>query len=155
MRILRRGQVKLRVERGCLDAMRRHGAQAYPEECCGFLLGAADRSSGPRTVEAVAPARNAHPDRFQRTRRHLLDPADHVRVEREARARGLEVLGFYHSHPDRPAVPSRRDAESAHPGFTYALLSVPRGLPAELAAWRFVDGAFHPEPIEEVCHPLG
>lgn len=147
--------MKLRVERGCLDAIRRHGARAYPEECCGFLLGPADRPGAARQVQAVAPARNAHPDRFQRTRRHVLDPADHVRVEREARARGLEVLGFYHSHPDRPPVPSRRDAESAHPGCTYALLSVARGRPAEVAAWRFVEDTFHPEPIEEVCHPLG
>ncbi len=99
-----------------------------PRECCGVLLG-----RGEMILEAV-PVRNIAeaPDRF------LLDPEQHIRIRREARARGLEVVGFYHSHPHSPPIPSPTDlAEATYPECLYAIVGLVGGAPAvRVFAWR-------------------
>jgi proteasome lid subunit RPN8/RPN11 len=115
-----------------LEAIRAHGSETYPEECCGALLGSLD-DGGARIARAERLA-NTRGD--QRTRRFLIDPEEYRRVERSAEAGGLALLGFYHSHPDHPAVPSEYDREHALPFFHYVVVAVsPRGA-EEVTAWR-------------------
>jgi proteasome lid subunit RPN8/RPN11 len=93
----------LTIGRGALDAIVRHARETAPAECCGLLVGEADR-----IVEAIRSANLAEsPHRF------LIDPKTHIDAIRSARDRGQEVLGFYHSHPRTPARPSETDIEEA------------------------------------------
>jgi proteasome lid subunit RPN8/RPN11 len=110
-----------------------HAREAAPHECCGFLLG-----RGEEIVDAVR-ARNVAD---QPTTRFLIDPADHFAALRTARARGLEIVGFYHSHPASPPEPSSRDlAEFSYPDHLYAIVSL-RTEPGEIRLFRLADGNF-------------
>ena len=110
-----------------------HARAAAPNECCGLLLGL-----GEDIVEAVR-ARNIADDP---AKRFLIDPADHIAGRRDARQRGLDVVGFYHSHPASPPEPSARDlAEFTYPGHLYAIVSL-RAEPAEVSLFRFDEGNF-------------
>jgi proteasome lid subunit RPN8/RPN11 len=105
-----------------------HAREASPEECCGLLLGRGDE-----IVEAIR-ARNVADNP---TTRFLIDPADHFAARRLARERGLEVIGFYHSHPVSPPEPSPRDlAEFSYPDHLYAIVSLLTE-PAEVRLFRF------------------
>src|SRR6478736_10372981 len=99
--------IKITLSSGVVDAVLAHAREAAPAECCGLLLGTGS------SVVAAARARNTASDP---TRRFEIDPQDHIDARREARGRGLAVLGFYHSHPRSPAVPSPTDlAEASYP----------------------------------------
>jgi proteasome lid subunit RPN8/RPN11 len=104
-----------------------HAREAAPAECCGLLLG-----HGDSVVEAMR-ARNASAD----PSRFIVDPEDHFRGRREARSRGFDVVGFYHSHPRSPAQPSDTDrAEAGYPDHLYLIVSlVPE--PPEIRLFRF------------------
>lgn len=141
----------LQVDRSAMEAIRGHGRRQYPHECCGFLVGRLE----PRQASQAIPARNVHPDADRLKDRFTIDPRDFLIADREARRRGLEIVGFYHSHPDHPARPSATDAEWAHPVYSYVILSVRQGEPAEATSWRFDEGEFQPETVEEVVVPLG
>ena len=112
-------------------AIREHGRRAYPEECCGALLGRF--VDGVATVEVARPIANVRED--GRRRRFLVDPRDYLEVEREADRRGLAVLGFYHSHPDHPAAPSDFDRRHAWPNLHYVIVAVEAGVPREMTSW--------------------
>ena len=115
-----------------IAVIRRHGELTYPEECGGLLLGVLEDDV--RTIREVLPLENVRRD--SRNNRVELDPLAYARAEREAARRGLGVWGYYHSHPDHPAVPSRFDLE--HAPFTewsYVIVSVSEGLSQELRAW--------------------
>ena len=109
-----------------------HARETAPAECCGLLIGTAES-----IVEAARTTNLASdPNRFE------MDPGDHIRARREARTRGLDVLGFYHSHPRSPATPSARDrAEAWYPGYLYLIVSV-RAEPAEVRLYRLDPGGF-------------
>ena len=128
-----------------LEAIREHGRQAYPEECFGALLGTA--GSGSARVARIARMENARRD--ERRRRFVIEPLEYARVERQADAESLSVLGFYHSHPDHPAVPSEYDRENGLPFFHYVVLSVGAGIPGEAASYVLSEdrGAFEREEI--------
>jgi proteasome lid subunit RPN8/RPN11 len=128
-----------------LEAIREHGREAYPEECCGALLGTAD--SGSARVARIARMENARRD--ERQRRYVIEPLEYARVERQADAENLSVLGFYHSHPDHPAVPSEYDREHSFPFFHYVVLAVGAGVPGEAASYVLSEdrGAFEREVI--------
>ena len=113
-------------------AMRSHAATDYPHECCGFLVGtsAGDTVTLARTVPAANTRDDSPRNRFE------IDPGELVRTDRAARAEGLSVVGFYHSHPDAPAVPSEFDREHAGPGYCYVIVSVRGGQPVETRNWR-------------------
>ncbi len=98
------------IARRALDAVLEHAEQARPAECCGILLGDGDR------ILTAVRARNlaGDPDR-----RFVIDPSDHIAARRSARLDGLDVVGFYHSHPTSGAYPSAVDiAESSYPDAT-------------------------------------
>jgi proteasome lid subunit RPN8/RPN11 len=90
------------------------------------------------------------PGRETECNRFLIDPLDQLRMEKDARARGLEVLGYYHSHPDHPARPSEYDREHAWPWYSYIIVSVVRGIAKDLTCWVLAEdrGTFHPEELE-------
>ena len=103
------------IARRAYDDMVAHAREAVPAECCGLLIG-----TGESIVEAARTTNLASDHgRFE------MDPGDHIRARRIARSRGLDVLGFYHSHPRSPATPSARDrAEAWYPDYLYLIVSV-------------------------------
>jgi len=116
-----------------LDDIRRHGATAYPEEGCGFLLGTVTED-GRNRVTAVQPVANRQPE--HRERRYQITADDYRAAEETAAEEGLDVVGFYHSHPDHPPRPSETDlAEATFPGYTYVIVSVHDGTPENVTAW--------------------
>ena len=145
-----------------IEVIRQHGAKDYPSECCGILLGHADGDR--KEVTEVVPLENLRrdPERAQallpleapgsesERNRFLIDPRDQIRVEKDARARGLEVLGYYHSHPDHPARPSNYDRDHAWPWYSYVIIGVERGEPKELNSWVLSDdrSTFDQEPVQ-------
>jgi len=115
----------LKFKQADYDAIRKHGEETYPHECCGILLGCMD-DDGTRTVTSTARASNTRTDSPHN--RYLIDPRDQIRIQREGRERGEDVIGYYHSHPDHPAKASANDLEEAHwPGLSYVITSVERG----------------------------
>ena len=119
-------------------------ARGYPNEVCGVLIG---RVEAERTrVEHVTEAKNLNTDRARD--RFLLDPQDFLRADRWADERGLEVVGFWHSHPDHPPTPSQTDLESAWPGYSYLIASVPAEGTVALRSWRLDGKTFIEERIE-------
>ena len=100
----------LRLPRAVFEALRAHGEESYPQECCGALLGL-PAPEGWRVEEAIR-AGNAWTGSAHN--RYSIAPIELVKIEREARQRGLEIAGFYHSHPDHPAHWSATDIAEAH-----------------------------------------
>lgn len=126
---------RLTITSDDLEAIHRHATATYPEECCGFLIGRADGSA--TIVERVSPAGNER--RESRHNRFLIHPETVLAANKEARALGLDVVGYYHSHPDHPAQPSEFDREHAWPGLSYAIVSVRGGQVTETRSWRLTD----------------
>ncbi len=117
----------LRLSFGVADAIRRHGIETYPHECCGALVGTAGQ------VTTIVPLPNTTEEGPRR--RFLIRPADYRLAERRAAELGAELLGFYHSHPDHPARPSQYDLEHAWPTFAYVIVSVVGGVAAATTVW--------------------
>ena len=127
------------------DAIRAHAVRDYPHECCGFLVGKSEGDTV--TVARVVPAANTRDDSPRN--RFEIDPGELVKTDRAARAEGLGVVGFYHSHPDAPAQPSEFDREHAWPGYCYVIVSVRQGFPREMRDWLLRDdrSGFDEDPI--------
>jgi len=141
----------LKLSRADYDALRNHGEETYPHECCGILLGHMD-DDGTRVVTSTARAGNTRTDSPQN--RYNIDPRDQVRIQREGRDRGEDIIGYYHSHPDHPARWSLTDLADAHwPGISYVITSVEKGKAAitnsfELSMSDESDKQFLDETIE-------
>lgn len=121
----------LEMAKAEMERVQRHGEETYPLECCGLLLGHMD-GGGRRVVVEAARMRNANTESPQN--RFVFDPHEHLEKQKSARARGLEIIGFYHSHPDHPARPSQFDLEhAAWPGYSYLIVSIERGRAAAQA----------------------
>jgi proteasome lid subunit RPN8/RPN11 len=118
-----------------LEQIRVHGAEAYPEEGAGFLLGVDGEQ---RRVVAVLPLANRREDPA-RHNRYLISPGDYLRAEDEAERRGLSLVGVFHSHPDHPAQPSGYDREHAQPWFSYLITSVEGGRALDSRSWRLAE----------------
>jgi len=116
-------------------AIREHGAKGYPHEACGAMLGL-DGGAG-REVRALFPLVNRRDDSPRN--RFSVDAGDVRAAERAAAERGLELIGWYHSHPDHPAQPSEYDREHAWPWYSYVIVSVAAGQPREVTSWRLAD----------------
>jgi proteasome lid subunit RPN8/RPN11 len=125
-------------------AIRRHGEETFPHECCGALVGRDDRVSD---VVALPNTTEEGP-----RRRFLVRPSDYREAERRAIELGGELLGFYHSHPDHPARPSQYDLDHAWPTFAYIIVSVMAGAAGDMTVWflkddrsSFEEGSLHGE----------
>lgn len=111
----------LRMDQVQFDRIRRHGEEAYPYECCGVLLGHLEE--GGNTVIDTVPAANTRSDSAHN--RYRIAPRELIRIQQQARRQGLDIVGFYHSHPDHPAEWSKTDFEEAHwIGCSYVITSV-------------------------------
>jgi proteasome lid subunit RPN8/RPN11 len=119
---------RLRLTRAIFEAIRAHGERAYPHECCGALLGrrADDGWQVESTTEAVNTRYDAPHDRYE------IAPREVVQIQMDSRAQGLEIAGFYHSHPDHAAQWSETDLADAHwIGCSYVITAVRDGKAAE------------------------
>ncbi len=118
----------LTLSQSAYVCLREHGEETYPHECCGVLLGRFD-DNGAKTVSRIARCGNTRADSPHN--RYHIDPRDLIRIEREGRERGEEIVGFYHSHPDHPAQWSPTDLAEAHWfGCSYVITSVDHGVAA-------------------------
>jgi proteasome lid subunit RPN8/RPN11 len=131
-----RGETLIKIAESELVAMVNEARVSYPEECCGALLGTVGSGEARRVLRAV-PIFNGRLD--ERRRRYLIGPDDVRIVEDAAAQAGLDVLGFYHSHPDHPAVPSGFDQDHAWPWYTYVIVPVQEGRPGRPRAWQLSD----------------
>ena len=106
------------------EILRAHGEQTYPHECCGVLLGRA--ADGTNAVHQVVPAGNTRTDSAHN--RYHISPIELIRIQRQARAASLDIVGFYHSHPDHPAQWSSTDLAEAHwLGCSYVITRIAQG----------------------------
>ena len=142
----------LKLARSHYDALRQHGEETYPHECCGVLLGRVDDDA--RVVTSIARCGNTRDDSPQN--RYNIDPKELIRIQREARERGEDIIGFYHSHPDHPPRWSPTDLAEAHWfGCSYVITSVEKGKAVatksfELTGSEENDKTFVDEKIEVV-----
>ncbi len=142
----------LKISASDYAEIRKHGEETYPHECCGVLLGQMDGDV--RTVTATARCGNTRTDSPQN--RYHIDPKELVRIQREARGREEDIVGFYHSHPDHPAQWSKTDLEEAHwIGCSYVITRVADGKADvtnsfELTGADEADKAFRDEKVEVV-----
>jgi proteasome lid subunit RPN8/RPN11 len=145
--------LNLSINEAVVEKIRQHGAESYPNECCGALLG---RDSDTETVPARAarevleifPLVNRREDSPRN--RFFITAEDAHDADKAAHAQALDLIGWYHSHPDHPARPSEYDREHAWPWYSYIIVSVQSGNPRDMTSWRLQDdrSAFVAEELE-------
>jgi proteasome lid subunit RPN8/RPN11 len=136
----------IELHAGVADAIRQHGVEAYPDECCGALFG--------RDGQVIATLGLPNTTDEGPRRRFLVRPQDYRDAERRAAELGAELLGFYHSHPDHPARPSQYDLDHAWPVFSYIIVSVRSGVPQDMTSWLLRDdrSGFDPQALTYAKH---
>jgi proteasome lid subunit RPN8/RPN11 len=122
---------KIALSHTAMHKIKVHAMEAYPEECCGILVGTVTDAG--KEVYDVVRVGNAKAE--NRTRRFLITPEEYRRAEVAASSEGLGVIGFYHSHPDHPARPSQFDLEHAWPWCSYIIAAVEEKIPAAVKSW--------------------
>jgi proteasome lid subunit RPN8/RPN11 len=144
---------QLGMSRELAEKIRGHGAETYPYECCGALLGrdpsvAANPEEEQRQILGLFPLANRREDSPRN--RFSVTAEDVLGAEKTAREQGMEVVGWYHSHPDHPARPSEYDREHAWPWYSYVIVSVNEGAAGDMTSWRLDEdrAGFSPEGIE-------
>ena len=146
---------KLIISAALFEKIRQHAVEDYPHECCGALLSRDSNSlpeqQRPREILDLFPLINRNGESPRN--RFSVSPQDVIDAERAAGERGLEIVGWYHSHPDHPARPSEFDREHAWPWYSYLIVSVRERVPQETTSWRLNDdrGAYSEEVIEIVA----
>lgn len=127
----------IRLKKEHIDEINRHSGTEYPYECCGILIGKfeADQS---KTVEHILRIANAREEKDKHNR-FLITPDEVMHGEIFARKNKMDVLGFYHSHPDHPAAPSDYDLEHAWPSYSYIIVSVVEGRAENITAWELAN----------------
>ena len=150
--------LELWISQELMERIRQHGAETYPHECCGALLGREDISPGPdsnvddrkipREILSLFPLVNRREDSPRN--RFSVAPDDVRGAEKAASGQGLELIGWYHSHPDHPARPSDYDRDHAWPWYSYIIVSVHSGSAKDMTSWRLKDdrSEFVEEKIE-------
>lgn len=144
-------KIPLKIQESLVRRIHAHGVETYPHECCGALLGRDSEVS--REVVDLMPLQNRRDDsprnRFEVT-------AEDVQLaEKAAREKRIELVGWYHSHPDAPARPSEYDRDHAWPWYSYIIISVQKGAPRDMTSWRLQNdrAAYDSEEIETVSQP--
>jgi proteasome lid subunit RPN8/RPN11 len=128
-----------RISQKLTERIRAQGVKTYPNECCGALLGT--DGEGARDVAEILPLENQRDDSPRN--RFAITPQDVREAELAARRAGLELIGWYHSHPDAPARPSEFDREHAWPWYSYIIVSVQARVAGEMNSWRLADDRSH------------
>lgn len=134
----------IKMSGALVEDIRRAGERAYPAECCGVLGG---RITDVKEVLQLAPMVNRRTDDPYR---YLIAPDDLLRITLELRRSELEVLGYYHSHPDHPAEPSAFDSENAWPWYSYVIVRVDQGRASDITSWVLEEdcAAMHQEALQ-------
>ena len=122
---------RLTITSGVDAAIRIHGQQTYPHECCGAIIG---RDGFVTAIVALPNTTDEGP-----RRRFMVRPSDYQLAEKRATGLGGELLGFYHSHPDHPARPSQYDLDHAWPTFAYIIVAVADGAAGDMTVWYLKD----------------
>ena len=137
----------LKLSKQIETEIRQAGADAYPNECCGIMFGSEDGDD--HVVKSLRPIVNAR-ESGEQYHRFLITAEEMMQAELEARRLGLEIVWFYHSHPDHPAKPSDYDRDHALPFYSYIILRVAEGRPELMTSWRLQISreAFEPETFE-------
>lgn len=141
----------MRIPRPLAERVLAHARSGYPFEACGIFLGR-PAGPGPAVVEDVVPVVNRETENPRV--RYQIAPEDHLRIYKEARSRGLDIVGFFHSHPDHPARPSETDrlraADTLSDGVIHVVVGVEKGVEATPTAWVFRDATqqFEAEAFE-------
>src|SRR5580704_7031710 len=140
----------LKIREELAAQIRAHGVETYPYECCGAILGR--DGDGSREVIALLALANRRDDSPRN--RFEVTPGDVQLAEKTAREKNIELIGWYHSHPDAPARPSEFDREHAWPWYSYIIVSVQSGQPRDMNSWRLRDdrSAYDSEAIESSAH---
>ena len=125
--------MELAISSEHLSVITEHCQRAYPSEGCGILLGMAEHGS--KTVVDVLPTGNASKEANQHNR-YLIPPESLLEGDLQAEEQGLEVIGYFHSHPDHPALPSEFDREHAWPWYSYMIMSVRGGRAVASRSWQ-------------------
>jgi proteasome lid subunit RPN8/RPN11 len=136
----------LRIREELSGRIQAHGAETYPHECCGALLGS--DGDGAREIAEIVPLTNQRNDSPRN--RFSITPEDVRDADVAARKAGLDLIGWYHSHPDAPARPSEFDREHAWPWYSYIIVSVQERVPREMNSWRLADDRGHYDAEEIV-----
>ncbi|MFQ5708807.1 MAG: M67 family metallopeptidase [bacterium] len=126
----------LKINLAKLELIKADGEEAYPSECCGFLLGRFDNND--KEVLLTLGAMNAR-EESEQYHRYLIDPQAFLQGEKFARERNMEIVGFYHSHPDAEARPSNYDLEHGWPRYSYVIVSVKNRRAQEVTSWLLQD----------------
>ncbi len=135
----------IHIKKEHLDDIEAHGKEGYPNEVCGIILGVDGTEK--KEVMELRRATNLNTDRAHD--RYKLDPKDIHMADKDARDKGLDIIGFYHSHPDHPDIPSEFDREMASPYYSYIIISVMGGKETSTKSWLLNDEsqAFEEEKI--------
>jgi proteasome lid subunit RPN8/RPN11 len=136
----------LKIGRGDVGHIHDHAKESYPEECAGAIVGM--DTGEMKVVVDVWRAENSY-DEIERSRRFLIEPLQIKDFEERAQERDMDLLGFYHSHPDHPAEPSEYDRENAWPYYSYVIASVNGENIEEMRSWVLKDdrSGYDEEPI--------
>ncbi|MFQ5737204.1 MAG: Mov34/MPN/PAD-1 family protein [Thermodesulfobacteriota bacterium] len=124
----------LAISRDIYDQIVEHAKEAYPNECCGILIGSYMKG---KKVLYVHRAENTNTERAKD--RYIISPTEIYLIDREARSQSLDIVGFYHSHPDHPSEPSQTDREWGQPKYSYIIVSVKNGTEVAARCWTFED----------------
>jgi len=138
----------LRIHEALSERIRAHGVETYPHECCGALLGRDVDGAAAREVAEIVPLTNQRNDSPRN--RFSITPEDVRDADAAARQAGLDLIGWYHSHPDAPARPSGYDREHAWPWYSYIIVSVRERVAREMNSWRLADDRGHYDAEEIV-----
>jgi proteasome lid subunit RPN8/RPN11 len=136
----------LKISQELVRQIEAHGVETFPHECCGALLGLDDDNG--RQILKLMPLENRRNDSPRN--RFEVTPGDVLLAEKTAREKKIDLLGWYHSHPNAPARPSEFDREHAWPWYSYIIVSIRDGAPADMTSWRLKDdrAAYDTEAIE-------
>ena len=139
----------LRISDPLVRRIQAHGVETFPYECCGAMLGRDSQTF--REVVELLPLANRRDDSPRN--RFEVTPSDVQMAEKKAREIKVDVIGWYHSHPNAPARPSEFDREHAWPWYSYVIVSVEASGPRDTKSWRLRDdrSAYDPEVIESVA----
>jgi proteasome lid subunit RPN8/RPN11 len=136
----------VKINRDAYDSIRAHGASGFPYEICGLLVGRPEE----RLITEVRAVKNLETQNPEV--RYLIDDKEDMRIRKELYRTDLDVLGYYHSHPNHPAQPSIFDTERSWESYVYVIVSVQDGKPADMNAFvaQKDRGPMIPEPLEVV-----
>ncbi len=126
----------LKIDRQHLELIKAYGEESYPDECCGFLLGR--NVNGDKVVVATLPALNAR-ESAEKYHRFLITPQAYLECQKYAKQKNLDIIGFYHSHPNAEARPSAYDVEHGWPWYSYIIVSIKNSKASDVTSWTLED----------------